>query len=472
MSFSESPLLNALKTLSDSGVTPMHMPGHKRSGNMPKYLRELGAQYDITEIDGFDDLHDPKGIIKDIEDRAAVLWGARRSRILVGGSTCGVLAAVYAVTRRGDGIIMARGCHRSVYHAVELKGLVPTYIPNRFDEISGMLLSTDPLDVKNAIAKKPNSSVVVITSPTYEGVISDIAEIAKTVHEAGMVLIIDEAHGAHLGMGGFADGAVKCGADIVIQSLHKTLQCLTQTAVVHNCTDRIDDSALAHAIDIFETSSPSYLLMASVDGCINTLNDSEARRWNENIYANAEKLKTLNHLHLAINDLPNGCFDFDVSKLTVLTDGRISGYKLGEILREEYKIEIEMAAPGYIVAMSGMGDSKETISAFADAIDDIDSREDLFDGTAENMLSLPDLPKTEILLGSAVEEDGELMVAEKCCGRISAEYVMAYPPGIPVIVPGEVFSAEIIEYLNALGESGANIKSRSKNAPDKYLVLK
>lgn len=467
MNCSDKSLLESLRRLSQSDILPMHMPGHKR--NTGGALGELGAAYDITEIDGFDDLHDPSGIIKNIEDSAAALWGAQRSRILVGGSTCGILAAIYAATHRGDSIIMARGCHRSVYHAVELCGLNPVYIgADRYTEF-GFALSVDLAEIEKAIAENPDSTAVVITSPTYEGIISDVAEIARMAHGAGMILIVDEAHGAHLGMGGFSDGAVKCGADIVVQSLHKTLCCLTQTAVLHRCSDRVDDSTTSHAIDIFETSSPSYLLMASIDECIRSINSSGLDGWHSSISAVAEKLKKMNNLHLPTKTT-DGEFDFDISKLTVYS-GRISGFSLADILRSQYRIEVEMAAPGYVVAMSGMGDTVETLDRFSSALLDIDSREELF---SESVIKCPEfvMPERCMPVGAAVNAEYEVVCADDAVGRVSAEYITAYPPGIPAVVPGEVLSEEVIRYISELCEFGANIKSRSGAAPHMYSVLR
>lgn len=461
-------MFDALKQLSDSDMLPMHMPGHKRSAE----LSDLGAAFDITEINGFDDLHDPKGIIKNIEDRAASLWGARRSHILVGGSTCGILAAVYSMTRPGDKIIMARGCHRSVYHAAELRGLETVYVSAPIDKKSGIAGSVSPHSIKKTIDENPNAVLVIVTSPTYEGVISDIAEIADITHAANIPLVVDEAHGAHLGMGDFEHGAVRCGADIVVQSLHKTLSCLTQSAILHICSTRVDDSAVSHAIDIFETSSPSYLIMASIDGCINQIEHHGVCKWTGGISTAAKKLEKLKNLQLYKKTCSNEVFACDTSKFTVLTNGNITGFMLAEVLRNEYNIEVEMAAAGYIVAMSGMGDTSDSLKRFADALLDIDGRSELFSDNAHEYLPCPVIPFAEMGISDAILTDSEIVDANVCIGRISAEYIMAYPPGIPLIVPGERFTDEIVGYAAALKRMGASIKSDTGCAPRKYMVLK
>ncbi len=467
MSSSDAVLYKALRALASSDVLPMHMPGHKRS----ERYAELGSAFDITEINGFDDLHDPHGIIKALEDRAALLWGAKRSHILVGGSTCGILAAVYAMTHRGDKIIMARGCHKSVYHAVELCGLEVIYVSSPVDKKTWISGSISPADIKTAIAENPDAALVIVTSPTYEGIISDIAEIARFTHEANIPLMVDEAHGAHLGMGGFADGAVKNGADIVVQSLHKTLSCLTQTAVIHICSSRVSDAAISHSLDVFETSSPSYLLMASVDKCISEVCNEGIAEWHNAAFAIAEKLEKMNNLQLHNMSSAPIAFGADISKFTVLTNGKLSGFELAEVLRRDYKIEIEMASAGYIVAMSGMGDTPESLVRFADALLDIDRRNALFDGSGIVYPDVPPIPLSAMRICEAVSGTCEPLCAEFCIGKVSAEYIMAYPPGIPVIVPGEIFSREVVDYVSALESFGASIKSTGGMAPHKFMCF-
>lgn len=468
MSKTEKTLYGELLSLAESDMLPMHMPGHKRN----KELNAFGADFDITEIEGFDDLHDPHGLIKATEDAAASLWSARRSRILTCGSTCGILAAIYAATRRGDKIIMSRACHRSVYHAVELRGLVPVYVTPQEDEKSAVQGAIDPSGIVNAIAENPDAVLVIVTSPTYEGVISDIAEIARVSHMSNIPLMVDEAHGAHLGIGGFADGAVKCGADIVIQSLHKTLSCLTQSAVLHICSDRVSEDNIAHAIDNFETSSPSYLIMASIDRCLRQIKRFGLDEWHRAISSAAKKLEMMNNLQLCNKDTVDGSFDFDVSKLTVLTGGKISGFELALMLRRDYRIEVEMASVGYIVAMSGMGDTVGSLDRFAGALLDIDGREELFSDTSLQCPPYPSVPAFAMKICDALSAESETVDGSCCRGRISAEYIFAYPPGIPIIVPGERFDDGVLEYLNALCKYGANIKSGTGCAPFKFSAVK
>ena len=263
-------LRERLRTYGAGNAYPFHMPGHKRQ-KQPGSL--FPYDLDITEIDGFDNLHHAEGILAEAMERAAKLWGSRKSFFLVNGSSAGLLAGIRALTKRGDKVLMARGCHRAVYHAVELCGLHPVYMQAAWVEEMQISGSIQPETVEKHLQEHPDCNLVVLTSPTYEGVVSDIAEIAKITHRYGAYLLVDEAHGAHLGFceEGFPDTAVHLGADVVVQSLHKTLPCPTQTAILHVCTEQVDATEVGRQLSVFQTSSPSYVFMAEMDGCISLL---------------------------------------------------------------------------------------------------------------------------------------------------------------------------------------------------------
>ena len=262
-------LRERLRTYGAGNAYPFHMPGHKRQ-------KQQGSLFpydlDITEIDGFDNLHHAEGILEEAMERAAKLWGSRKSFFLVNGSSSGLLAGIRAVTKRGDKVLMARGCHRAVYHAVELCGLHPVYMQAEWVEEMQISGSIQPETVEKHLQEHPDCKLVILTSPTYEGVVSDITEIAKVAHRYGAYLLVDEAHGAHLGFSkGFPDTSVHLGADVVVQSLHKTLPCPTQTAILHVCTEQVDVTEVGRQLSVFQTSSPSYVFMAEIDGCVSLL---------------------------------------------------------------------------------------------------------------------------------------------------------------------------------------------------------
>ena len=269
-------LLTNLEKLRDSDMYPCHMPGHKRTGN-PIF------GIDITEIDAFDNLYHATGILKEAKERAAQLYQSKESYYLVNGSTCGILVAIFSAFKPGDTVIVARNCHKAVYHAIEIRGLRPIYLYPETDDEYDISVGIKAEQVKEVLERNkdlnnhPNRiKGMILTSPTYEGLVSEIKEIAALIHNEGGILVVDEAHGAHLGFDErFPESAVKQGADLVIQSLHKTLPSMTQTALLHRATDRIDERRVNKYLSTFQTTSPSYIFMAMMDECIRTLGEKK-----------------------------------------------------------------------------------------------------------------------------------------------------------------------------------------------------
>ena len=248
---------------------PMHMPGHKR--NIKLLGEKLPYRIDITEIDGFDDLHHPEGIIKEIEEKAKKIYKSNKSFILVNGSTCGILAGIRSVVNYGDKVLVARNSHKSVYNAIEINCLNPIYVLPKIDKY-GINKNIKADDIENILEKNKDIKLVIITSPTYEGVLSDVKSIVNIAHKYKVPVLVDEAHGAHLSfMENSNFEALNCGADIVIQSLHKTLPALTGTAILHIKGDLVKEEDVRRELSIFETSSPSYILMSSIDECLSLI---------------------------------------------------------------------------------------------------------------------------------------------------------------------------------------------------------
>ena len=268
---------------------PFHMPGHKR--NAAVISTDFPFERDITEIDGFDNLHHPEGLILEAQKRAADLYGSKECFFSVNGSTAALLSAVSACVTRGGQILMARNCHKAVYHAVYLRDLKPTYVYPHLEHELGINGGITPSRVKRALEENPDIEAILITSPTYDGVVSDVAGISRIAGEYHIPLIVDEAHGAHFCFSDyFPVSAVELGADIVIQSIHKTLPSMTQTAVLHRCSDRVSSDMLKRFMGIYQSSSPSYILMASIDACMDKIekDGQELKDWK-----NAAALKLL-----------------------------------------------------------------------------------------------------------------------------------------------------------------------------------
>ncbi len=450
-------LLSRLRENAVGGRLPMHMPGHKRNPASAPYLASLSLRDDITEIDGFDNLHGAEGILLAAMAKAAALWEAERSFYLVNGASGGILAGIRALTRRGDTVLMTRAAHKSVYHAVELCGLRPVYLIPSLDAKTGIFCSITPESVKTALEQYPQVRLVILTSPTYEGVISDIASIAAISHEAGVPLLVDEAHGAHLSLSPyFSGGAVFAGADIVVQSVHKTLPSLTQTAILHAGGAFVDMDRLSHQLSVFETSSPSYLLMASIDGCVRLLSEKPVlfAEWAEAIDLFDRETADLRHLHIPYHGGSDtagrqGIFAYDRSKIYISTHfTSMTGADLTAALRTR-GIEPEMTAAEGVLAMTGMGDTKVSLAALAEALLTIDAGCESRAALPVRDVSFACRPRVCLPPEAALESPWEWIPSDKAAGRIAAEYVWSYPPGIPLLVPGEEITPA---FLRCIGE--------------------
>lgn len=430
---------------------PMHMPGHKRRDG---FAMENPYSFDVTEVPGTDNLHHPTGIIRQEMERMQEIYKTRDTYLLVNGSTCGILAAVFACCHRGDEIIVARNCHRSVYHAMELRELRPIYVYPETEESTGIGLGITAEQVKKALCKG-DPSCVVITSPTYEGVVSDIRQIAKAVHEKGIPLVVDEAHGAHFAWcDAMPETAMQQGADLVVESLHKTLPALTQTGLLHRVTGRISAEKLERYLDIYETSSPSYVLMGSISQCMSWLFSEGKERFSTYLKLLGKFREQAGRWqHLKLWEIP----EKEPSKLIITTgDSSLTGPELAECLRINYGLETEMEAPGYLIAMTSVADTEEGLQQLAMALTDIDAGL-----TGGGNRKKQTVPKQEAVtrrgIDEAIEDAGERVPWSDAVGRISAEYVMAYPPGIPFLVPGEEVTVEIVHRMEEAGRQGLTL---------------
>ena len=376
-------LYDKLMVYTESGMYPMHMPGHKRNADyMPP---GLPFDIDITEIHGFDDLHDPQGVLLETTKLAAEVYGSLDAFILVGGSTVGILAAIGAHTKRGDKILAGSNCHRSTPNAAELFGLELVYVEPGVDRASGVPRSIKPSAIESALESDPDIKLVIITSPTYEGVVSDVAAIADVVHGAGIPLVVDSAHGAHLGFSNaFPQSAIALGADVVVVSLHKTLSALTQSSLLHVCSERADTAKIKRLLSILQTSSPSYILMASIDHCLRQLKSDKDKLFSDyerNLAFFSNRVMDVYNLVILYHgrdSLHSGFFDFDTGKIVVVTKNTaLSGMALSYILRDEYMVEVERVYSNYLIAMTSICDRPEGIVRLADALCAIDARPDV-----------------------------------------------------------------------------------------------
>lgn len=493
-------LLERLTEYAGSDAYPFHMPGHKRreipDGIPGGFPDPYGI--DITEIDGFDNLHHAEGILKDAMETVAAIYGADRSWYLVNGSTCGILSAVFAATENGGKILTARNCHKAVYHAICLNRLEAEYLyPEEITEfrINGGIRAEDVRKAleKDAMRCAGNSGdvrgkitkiqAVLITSPTYEGVVSDIRAIADAAHEYGIPLIVDEAHGAHLEYAdqchSFPKSALEYGADIVIQSLHKTLPCFTQTAILHVKGKLVDQDRISRYLSMFQTSSPSYLFMAGMERCIRYMDGdgrNEMIRYEKRLERFMERMEGLQVLEVLDREICGKyrtVAGWDPSKIVVSTMRAedFHGEELAETLRRKYHLEMEMTAPEYVIAMTSLMDTEEGFERLGTALLEIDGalrrrmepeqqkekgepKEKERCETPEATESKVSHPIRRMLICEAMDADTERTAFQDTVGKVSAEFVYLYPPGIPIIAPGEVFTDAIVEKIMAYKAAG------------------
>ena len=365
-------MISHLREYSEKNVVPMHMPGAKRNNRLiNEYMSDMGNPYeiDITEIDGFDNMHKAEGIIKAAFDRTARLYGAYESLFLVNGSTAGNMAAICGVTNKGDCIIAARNCHVSVYNAIIQNELEVDYVYPQYDEEYGYYKGITLKEIKDAVEKhllvSENIKAVAITSPTYEGNVSDIKSIAEYLHSYNIPLIVDEAHGAHFRFSEeFPATAVECGADIVINSVHKTLPSLTQTAVIHINYGYVNVEKVRRYWNIYQSTSPSYILMGSIDRCMSIIEKDGKHLFDDYIKRLKElrdRLKKLKNIKLIESD--------DISKIVL---GYRSGKELYEVLLKRYGIQLEMSSLKYVIAMTSIFDEQRYYDRLYIALREID----------------------------------------------------------------------------------------------------
>ena len=454
----------ALVEYSRTDYYPFHMPGHKRKP-LDTWIPE---EIDITEIDGFDNLHHAEGILLQGQKRLARVFGADESFFLVNGSTAGLLAAISGVTRKGDRILIARNSHKAVYHAACLMELLVEYVypePTEFG-IQGQI---EPAQVERMLEQFPDIRAVVITSPTYDGVVSDISRIAEAVHARNIPLIVDEAHGAHFGFSeDFPRKAIACGADLCIESLHKTLPCYTQTAVLHAMktqggTWNFDLDRVKRYLGIYQTSSPSYIFMAGIDRCVRMLQEEPqsgrfqtlAQRLNV-FYERTSKLPGI--------QIYSGA-QKDPSKILISASGLgLNGQELYDILLHRYHLQMEMASGHYVTAITTIMDTQEGFSRLEQALEEISgtyvTEEPMASSQTSAFLTPLELyqpQRRRYRISQALDADTEMISLDASAGCVAADFLYLYPPGIPLVAPGEIISPEVIHCLQICADMGLEI---------------
>lgn len=455
-----STIYKMLKNYKNKNIYPFHMPGHKRNKN---FFDFEFLDFDITEIPEMDNLNDPKDSILKTNEFLAGAFCAEQSYMLVNGSTSGIVASIATVCKDGDGILIARNSHRSAYSGMIISNARPYFI---LPEVTDFYLpaSISPDKVKSILSNHQDIKAVFITSPTYEGICSDIETIANIVHSFGKILIVDEAHGAHFNFHSFfPKSAVLCGADIVIQSLHKTLPTLTQSSIIHVNGNRIDRSLLREWLSILQTSSPSYIFMGAIEHCIRGISKN-SDLFNsyvnnlENTYKNLTSLKNINVLNKSVS---NKIFDFDRGKLVFYSKGIFDKDKIEYIFKEKFKIQLELYGVNHFIAMTSIADTSLGFNRLVDSLKFVD--EHLCCKNIDVNLFYNQIPHLVLNPKEAFYKEKDTVPLDKSLNEISATFIIPYPPGIPLVIPGEVITKNIIDIILMYILNGIPVVGVNKN---------
>lgn len=467
-------LYEKLKTYHEKNIYPFHMPGHKRNEQAVDFLP--GLTMDITEIDGFDDLNHPGGILKESQEAAARLYGAEETTFSVNGSTGALLAAISACTTFGGSLLMARNCHKSVYHGACLGGLQTYYLYPDLLEPYGINGSIRPEQVAEALRSHPDIQAVVITSPTYEGVVSPVAEIAEIVHSCHLPLIVDEAHGAHFPFHSyFPKPALDQGADVVVHSLHKTLPSLTQTALLHVKGGMADREKIRRYMGMYQTSSPSYLLTGSIDSCIRRLQrqgDELFEKYADRLKELRNRLSQLRYIHLAGKRFRGNksVWDYDPSKLVLASRvPGFSGHQLYGRLLREYGLQMEMEEKTYVLGMTSVADTEEGYGRLFQALEDMERKWEAQGIEPEKIQEVGNASGIEgriscspadplFSISEALARPRRSVPFQESEGRAAGAFLYLYPPGVPLAVPGERITREVLETLLGCLEAGLEVR--------------
>lgn len=479
----ETPLFDALMEYVNRETIPFHVPGHKKGVGIDQefknFIGENPFKIDVTVFKLVDSLHHPTGPIKKAQKLAADAYGSDAAFFSIHGTSGAIQAMVMSVVSAGDKIIIPRNVHKSITAGIILSGAIPVYMQPALDKKVGIAHGVTPETVEKTLKENPDAKAVLVINPTYYGVATDIKKIADIVHSYDIPLIVDEAHGPHLG---FNDklpvSAMQAGADICAQSTHKIIGALTQCSLLQVRSERVDINRVQQILSLLQTTSPSYILMASLD-C--------ARR---QIALNGKELldKTIelsNYARNEINKIPGfycfgkeilgneGVCALDPTKITITCrDLGITGYDLDMILSNKYYIQVELSDLYNILAVGSFGDTKESIDSLINALKEI-SKEYYGRGNKKSdFIDIPAIPPRIKIPREAFNSPKTPMLLKESIGMVSGEFLMAYPPGIPILCPGEQITTEIIDYVQKLKDTGLYVQGTEDPEVEYIKVVK
>lgn len=477
---SRTPLFDALKKFINDDVIRFHVPGHKQGRGIPElkeYLGEKVMQMDVNGMADLDYLNNPTGVILEAEKLFADAYNAMHAFFLVNGTTSGVQAMIMSACEPGDKIILPRNAHKSAISGLILSSAVPVYIQPDINERLGIATGITPEAVKKAIKENPDSKAVFIVNPSYYGIASDIKSIIRIAHSHGMVVLVDEAHGAHLPFhDGFPLSAMEAGADMSSVSMHKTGGSFTQSSVLLLRSSMISPEYVKQVVNLTCTSSASYLLMCSLDVARKQLSTRGYEMLDKTLQISRwarEEINKIEKLHAFGSELKGtpGCFDFDETKLGInIRELGLTGYQVEAKLRKEYNIQIELSDLYNILAIISIGDSMDEVKPLVYALKDMALKAG--DCEVKNITMIPSQPEMVVTPRDAFFSPKKTIPLEESAGEIAGEMVMAYPPGIPVICMGELITKDIIDYIKILKSEKCELQGAASPHVDYIRVLK
>ena len=465
------PIFDTLLGHAKRNVTSFHTPGHKNGKGIDPVLKEVTGdglyKFDVTVFDEVDSLHDPVGPIKKAEELMAEAYGVKHSLFLVNGTSVGNIAMFLSACDPGDSIIVSRSSHKSIMGGIILSGVWPIWLQPTIDQNLDIIFNSTYEEIKQALEMYPEARAVFLTSPTYNGVATEVKKIADLCHRKGKILLVDEAHGPHLK---FNDklpmSAVDAGADLCVQSTHKILSALSQGSVLHHNSKLVDINRVKKIVSMLQTTSPQYLTLASIDlarrqavlhGKEMFDKVIEAAEWARKEIN--EKIPNMRCLTKA--DIKDRNFDLDLTKLTInVTKTGLSGYEVDSILAKEYNIQVDCSDTFNLIAIMGIGSDMSDVQKLVGALKEISKK---YKGTQKNwILKIPSLATEMVMTPREVflSHDIKKIPLAKSVGHVSAQVLTPYPPGIPVVIPGERISKEICDYLVEMASKGIRISGQ------------
>lgn len=479
MDQNRAPVYEALEKFRRQRIVPFDVPGHKHGRGNPELVELLGQQcvsIDVNSMKPLDNLCHPVSVIREAEELAADAFNASYAFLMVGGTTSAVQSMILSVCKRGEKIILPRNVHRSAINALVLCGATPVYVNPKVNHRLGISLGMETEDVLNAIRENPDAKAILVNNPTYYGICSDLKKIVEVGHEYGMKVLVDEAHGTHFYFGkDLPISAMAAGADMASVSMHKSGGSLTQSSFML-LGEGMNVGYVRQIINLTQTTSASYLLLSSLDISRRNLalrGESAFEKVKELAQYARDEINKIGGYYAYSKELVNNSsvYDFDVTKLSVNTlDIGLAGIEVYDILRDDYDIQIEFGDLGNILAYISVGDRIQDIERLVSALADIKR---VYGKEKNGLMSQEYInPKVIMTPQDSFYANKELIPIQETVGRICSEFVMCYPPGIPILAPGEEITQEILDYIVYAKEKGCSITGPEDPEVKKLNVIK